>query len=144
MSGEGAMQPRDGKPVPADDELWAPFWHGAGQESFVVQRCQRCGHLQFPAKENCATCLADELEWVPVKGEGNVYSFVVYHQTWTPGFKEDVPYNVAIIELPEGVRLISNVVDVDPGDLYVGMPVFVCFEDLGDERAVPHFRASAS
>jgi uncharacterized OB-fold protein len=146
MSDESDEQavPRNGKPIPAGDGLWAPFWQAAGQGSFVVQQCRSCGHLQFPAKENCATCLAADLEWVPVSGEGTVYSYVVYHQTWTPGYKEDVPYNVSIIELPEGVRLISNVVGVEPDDLHVGLPVVVCFEGLDDDRAVPHFQPLAS
>jgi uncharacterized OB-fold protein len=142
MSSE-TTPPRGGKPVPADDELWAPFWRSAGEGRFVVQQCAACGHLQFPARENCARCLRGELDWVPVQGDGTVYSFVVYHQTWTPGYQEELPYNVAIVELAEGPKVISHIVGVGPDDLRVGQAVTVSFEGLEDGRAVPHFRLVA-
>ena len=64
----------------------------------------------------------------------------MYHQGWLPGYKEDLPYNCAIIELEEGVRFINNLVDMDNKDIKVGMPVQVTFEDINPEVTIPHFK----
>ena len=73
-------------------------------------------------------------------GRGTIYSFVVFHQLYFPGFKDDVPYSVAMIQLDDGVMTISNVVDCPNEDLYVGMPVEVSFRDVDDQFSIPVFR----
>jgi uncharacterized OB-fold protein len=127
------------KPLPLVNDLNRPHWEGARRGELMIQRCAACGHLQFPPLPNCTRCLAEDLGWTRVSGKGKVFSFVVYHQAWSPGFQAEVPYNVAIVELEEGVRLISNIVDVPNDRLAVDLPVEVTFEAVTEELAVPKF-----
>jgi uncharacterized OB-fold protein len=95
--------------------------------------------MAFPPMPNCDNCLATELEWVKSSGKGTIFSFIIYHQGWLPGYKDELPYNVAIVELQEGVRLINNIVGIDNDKIQVGMPVKVTFEDINDEITIPRF-----
>ena len=126
------------KPLPAINDLNRPFWEGAKQHKLLIQKCRDCGHLMLPPLPNCPDCLSTELEWVKSAGRGQVFSFITYHQAWLAGFREDLPYNVAIIELNEGVRFISNVTG-PPESLSVGMPVSVTFDDVTNEVSIPKF-----
>src|SRR6266851_5060342 len=101
------------KPLPVVNELNRPHWDGARRHEFLIQRCTNCGHMAFPPMPNCDNCLATELEWVKSSGKGTIFSFIIYHQGWLPGYKDELPYNVAIVELQEGVRLINNIVGID-------------------------------
>ena len=132
------------KPIPVITELNEPHWEGARRGEFLAQRCTACGQIWFPPSPNCSGCLSTDYEWAAMAGTGTVYSFIVYHQGWLPGYRDDLPYNVAIIELDEGVRLINNLVEVDNDAIEVGMPVEVVFEDVAPDVVVPRFRPAAS
>ena len=108
------------KPIPDTPELWDPFWRRGTSDELVIQKCSDCGHLQFPPKGNCSACLSTAVVWAPVSGEGVVYSFIIYHRTWVKGFEDSIPYNVSIIELAEGTRLVSDVTGVSSDDIEVG------------------------
>lgn len=118
-------------------------------ESFVaahelhVQRCLGCDHLRLPPSWICPSCLAEEYEWVPVSGHGSIHSFIWYLQPLDPAFRA-TPYNVTIVELAEGPRVISKVVDVRPGDLRVGQSVEASFEDGPPGDSVLVFRTAES
>jgi hypothetical protein len=118
----------------------APFWEAARRRQLVVQRCRGCGAHRFPARSLCARCLGREAEWVPVGGRGTVFSFAVMHQVYHPGFADDVPYAVVVVELEEGARLISNLVDCPLDAITIGMPVEVVFDDVTPEVTLPKFR----
>jgi uncharacterized OB-fold protein len=118
----------------------APFWEAARRGQLVVQRCTACGTLRFPAREVCSHCLSREAEWTPVSGRGEVFSRVVMHQANHPAFAAVAPYAVVVVQLAEGVRIMSNVVDCAVGDVRIGMPVEVVFEPLDDQIALPLFR----
>ncbi len=96
--------------------------------------------MWFPPMPECSKCLSTDLEWTRSSGKGTVFSFGVYHQGWLPGYKEAVPYNVAIIEMEEGVRLINNIVGIDNEKIEVGMAVEVTFEDISPEVTIPRFK----
>jgi uncharacterized OB-fold protein len=128
------------KPLPVVNELNRAHWEGARKREFLIQRCQACGHLQFPPLPECSRCLREDLAWVRSSGKGNVYSYIVYHQAWHPGFGEEMPYAVAIIELEEGVRLINTVVGIAPEAITVDLPVEVTYEDVAEEVTIPKFR----
>ena len=85
-------------------------------------------------------CGSDGLRWVEASGRGVIYSYTVIHQNKSPEFAGDTPYNVAIIQLEEGPRLLSNIVGSSPGDLRVDLPVMVVFEAVSDAIALPRFR----
>jgi uncharacterized OB-fold protein len=117
-----------------------PFFTAARDHRLVVQRCTVCGTLRFPAREICTQCVSRDVEWVPVAGRGTVFSYNIVHQVYDPGFANLVPYAVVVVELEEGVRLVSNLVDCTPADIRIGMPVEVVFEVLTSEVTLPKFR----
>ena len=116
-----------------------PFWADLREHRLTCQRCSKCAKFRFPPQAFCPACLASEFEWVPVSGKGKVYSHVTYHRAWHPAYQEKVPYNVSLIDLEEGIRMMSNVVDCKPDEVYVNMAVEVVYEDLAD-YTLPKFR----
>ena len=128
------------KPLPQISPAMVPFFAAARRHQLVAQRCNGCGAFRFPARELCAHCLSRDASWVPVSGRGTVFSVVVMHQAYHPGFAAEVPYAVVVVELDEGPRLISNVVGVEPHAITIGMPVEVVFENVSPEVTLPKFR----
>jgi len=128
------------KPLPAVTEDGAPYWEACRHDELRAQRCGACGHVRWPPSVLCPKCLGEDAEWVRLSGRGTVYSFIVVHRPQHPAFFDDVPYNVAIVELDEGIRLHANVVDCAPDALRVGLPVEVVFQRVNDEITLPRFR----
>ena len=128
------------KPLPQISPEMAPFWDAARRHELVVQRCRACGAWRFPARDLCSRCLSREAGWERVTGRGTIFSFAVMHQVYHPGFADAVPYAVVVVELEEGARLLSNVVDCPVRELAIGMPVEVVFEDATPEVTLPKFR----
>ena len=116
------------------------FWEAAKQHKLVFQKCKDCGLLVHRPRPMCPRCNSMEKEWAPSTGKGVVYSWVnfVYANAAYPGIK--VPYTVVVVEMAEGVRIISNLYDVKPEEVYVGMPVEVVFDDIADDLTLPKFR----
>jgi uncharacterized OB-fold protein len=132
--------PELSKPIPAVTPQLAPFFEGTRRGVLMVQKCDSCGTLRFPPHELCSHCLSSKASWTPVSGRGEVFSFNVMHQVYHPGFAAEVPYAVVIVQLEEGVRMISNLVGVKPHEIKCGMPVEVVFEKLSEEVTLPKFR----
>src|SRR3954447_20290293 len=114
-------------PVPKSDELNRPFWDAAREERFVLPRCAACGQLATPPVSNCDACLTDTFEWVEATGRGTIFSFIEYHRAWLREYDGHLPYVVAIIDLDDGVKLISSIVDADGDAIKVGDRVKVVF-----------------
>jgi uncharacterized protein len=129
-----------GRPVPAVTPEMAPFWEAARRRQLVVQRCTSCGTLRFPAREACSRCLSRQSEWTPVAGTGEVFSKAIMHQANHPAFAAVAPYAVVVVQLAEGVRMMSNVVDCAVGDVRIGMSVEVVFQELDGDVTLPLFR----
>lgn len=128
------------KPLPRPTEDSAPFWEAACRGELRLQRCNDCGHVRFPPALLCARCLSERAEWVALSGRGTVYSWIVVHQSQHPAFNADVPYNVAIIQLDEGPRMHSSIIDCPNDQIAIGMPVTVAFEKVSDDAALVKFR----
>lgn len=128
------------KPLPQVGPDMAPYFEAARRRELVVQRCGGCGALRFPARTICSRCLSREATWVPTSGRGTVFSFAVMHQAIHPGFAAEVPYAVVVVELEEGPRVLSNLVDCALGDVHVGLPVEVVFDVVTPEVTLPKFR----
>jgi uncharacterized protein len=128
------------KPVPEITDDLRPFFEAAREGRLVVQRCPDCGTLRFPPREICSRCLGRRAEWASVSGRGRVYSYNVMHQVYHPGFAEEVPYAVVLVELEEGCRFLSNLVDCPREKVRIGLPVEVVFERMTDEVTLPKFR----
>ena len=131
---------RIAKPVPHLSEINRPFYDSARRGQFCLQRCRACGQWTYYPRIACPNCLADELEWTIASGQGSVYSFALVYRPQHPSFEDDIPIVLAAIALPEGPVMISEVVDCDSGEPYVGMPVEIVWERRSAEIAVPRFR----
>jgi uncharacterized protein len=127
---------------PEITELHAPFWEALRRHELVVQECAACSRLRFIPSEMCPACYSPEAVWATVSGRGTVYTFSVVHRAPTPAYQADAPYVVAYIELDEGPRVPARLVDVDPADVVVGMPVTVVFDDVDPELTLHRFRPS--
>ena len=125
-------------PLPRPTALSRPHWDGCKAGVLRVQRCCDCGHFVFIPQPLCTRCHADALEWVASSGRGTVYSFTVVHRPPRPAF--EVPYVVAIVELEEGWHMLSNLVECQPDDVCVGMPVEVVFRPMSETITLPYFR----
>lgn len=128
------------KPLPRPTEDSAPYWDAAGKGELRMQKCSDCGHVRFPPSLLCARCLSEQSEWVQLGGRGKVYSWIIVHQSQHPAFAPDTPYNVAIVELDEGPRLHTNLVDCANDDIHIGMPVEVVFDKVADDATLVKFR----
>ena len=126
------------RPLPVADEDTKPFWEYTRKHELRVPKCQNCGKLYYPLSPICPHCLHMGADWAKLSGKGKVYSFIIARRRYHPAIP--VPYVVAIIELEEGIRMTSNVVDCPPEDVRVGMPVEVVFDDLSPEFSLPKFR----
>jgi len=136
-----STQAKPAKPLPdLDDPVSAPFWKAAGEGRLSFQRCAKCGYLRWPAAAICPQCWSPDAEWTDVEPTGEVWSFGVYDRAFSGAFEDDVPYVVALVSLDAGPQMISNVVDIDPGDLTVGMRVTAAYEPFGDGAALVKFR----
>lgn len=127
------------RPRPVVNRDNAGFWEGVRRHRLLIQRCTDCGTLRHPWLPGCNTCGGPDWDTVEASGEGTVYSYVVMHHPPFPAF--DPPYAVALIELTEGVRMISNVVGVPYDKVRIGMPVRLEFQAHDDELVLPVFRA---
>lgn len=125
------------RPRPAITHDNAFFFEGAKQGTLLIQKCRGCGMLHHPPKAACE-CGSFDFDTVEASGRGVVYSFVVNHYPQVPAF--DYPLAVGLIELEEGVRLVSDIIGIDPADIRVGMPVQVEFVRFDDELTLPQFR----
>ena len=128
------------KPLPVKTPENAPYWESAKAHALKLPRCSSCGRFRYPPAEHCPGCLSDAAEWSEVSGKGTVYSFTIVHQRYDPSFADDLPYNVSVVELEEGPRLVTNVVGAENKDLRVGMPLTITYEDITDEFTLPKFR----
>ncbi len=135
------------KPVPVPDEASAPFFAGALDGKLMLLRCHACGtfmsptaYLGVPVRPRCVQCFGPELEWTASSGKAMLYSFALMHQLYDEAFAAELPYNIAVVQTEEGVRLTSQVVGCPNDELKIGMPLEVIFERCSDEVAIPKFR----
>jgi uncharacterized OB-fold protein len=128
------------KPVPRPAPESVPFWKAASEHRFELPRCESCRQYHFPPARTCPHCLSTDVVFSAVSGHGKVFSFVIFDRIYHPSFAEEVPYVVALIELDEGPRLISNVVGVAPDEVRCEMPVEVFFDDVSETVSVPKFK----
>lgn len=128
------------KPVPTLDDLNRPFWEACQKGELLLQKCAACGHVRYPIAAYCPECLDENAHWTPMSGRGVVFSTIVFHQVYHAAYKNDVPYNVSLIQLDEGPRLFSNVVGVPPSSVKVGDRVAVLFDAVTEDLSIPRFR----
>jgi len=124
--------------VPFLDELNAGFWTGGRDDELRLRHCTRCGYWVHPPRPVCPRCWARDPRWEATSGKGTLYTYTVNRKAWNPDVP--VPYVIGMVELPEqaGLRLTSDIVHCDEGEIHVGMALRVVFERQG-EHFVPLF-----
>lgn len=127
-------------PRPHDIELTRPYWDAAKRHELVMPRCKKCDHLFFYPRSECPRCFSTDIEWTKVSGQGRLHSFTIVRQPANPVFFEDVPYVYALVQLNEGPRMISNVVECDIDNVRVDMSLTVVFDEVTPEWTLVKFK----
>ena len=128
------------KPLPALEGFAQEFYEWCKQNQLRFQRCTACGTWRHVPREMCAACGSWEWEWAASSGRGKVFTWTVIARALHPAFQNDTPYAPVVIEMDEGVRLLSQVVDCAPDQLRIGMPVEVVFHAVTSAITLPKFR----
>lgn len=129
--------------LPTPDEFTETFWEGARKGKLLIGRCSSCSKAHYYPRPFCPHCGSEEVSFEEASGAARLYTWSVVHQNDLPPFKERVPYVAAIVDLAEGPRMMTNVVDCDPGSLAAGMALEVTFQDIGEGYAIPVFKPAA-
>jgi hypothetical protein len=134
-----------GGPVPKPTPETAEFWQAARRGILLIQRCDDCSRHYFYPRPLCPSCLSRRVVWVEASGRGRLHTFVINHRP-PRGYPAKGPYILAIVELEEGPRMMSNIVGIEPEPhrLRCDMPVEVVFEPITEEITLPRFRPVAS
>lgn len=117
-----------------------PFWDAARRHELGLQKCNNCGKHWYPSGPVCPFCWSRDYVWAKLSGRGKVSSWVVFHQRYLESFSEDIPYNMAQVELEEGPRITTNLVGVKNEDITMDMSVYVVFDDVTPDLTLPKFR----
>ena len=131
------------KPLPQANPQTEEFWEGCKRHELLIQRCTDCGTYRHYPRPMCPNCGSWNAAWVRVSGKGTVYSYLIAVQPFHPGFAAEAPYAAVIVELDEGVRLVSNMMECTPEEIHIGMPVEVAFDDVTEEVTLPRFKRAA-
>jgi len=129
------------KPLPVVTEENRPFWEGCRQGKLLLQYCDQCQQHQFYPRLYCMHCGSSNVRWISASGRGVIYSYTVIHQNKSPEFVQDTPYNVVVVQLAEGPRLMSTIVETDLAELRIDLPVTVVFDVVSEDIHLPRFKA---
>ena len=123
-------------PVPAPDS--EKFWHMASRHELWIQKCLDCNKAYFYPRMVCPDCLSKNVEWFEASGKGTLHTYMINHRA-APGFEDEVPYAIAIVQLTEGPRMMTNIVGVEntPENLVLDMPLRVVFDDVTENISIP-------
>lgn len=128
-------------PTPVISDINRPFWERGRQNELVLQRCTACSHLRYPISSICPRCLDSSWSWDPVSGRGEALSVATFHRVYHPSREDRVPYAVALVQLDEGPRMISDLVGDGALATAVGDRLAVAFDQDPDGRwAIPRFQ----
>ena len=128
------------KPLPQPTIDSKPFWDGLKEHRMVLQKCADCGRVRHYPRPVCDACLSMEVAWAEASGRGTVYSWTETHHPFHAGFRGETPYILVTVDLDEGVRMQSRLVDASLDELRLGLPVEVVYMDVTDEVTLPLFR----
>lgn len=128
--------------TPDIDDFTRPYWEAAAAGELLVRRCAACRRPHHYPREFCPHCWSEDVHWERASGRATLYTWSVVHRNDLPPFAGRVPYTAALVELAEGVRMMSEVVECAPDRLAVGMELEVAFRAQGDGVTVPVFRPS--
>lgn len=132
-------------PVPIPQPESDFYWEKCKEGELWLRHCQACDSSYFYPRDICPECFSRDTDWVQSSGRGTVHTFAIVHRGPTPPFRDRSPYVPAVVELEEGARMPTNLVEVDPDPavIKVGMAVEVVFEPLSDSISLPKFRPAS-
>ncbi|MGE0795659.1 MAG: Zn-ribbon domain-containing OB-fold protein [Acidimicrobiia bacterium] len=135
-----------GPPRPMPDDLTRFFWEGVDAHELRILRCDNCQRYIHWPKVVCRFCLSTDLSPARVSGRGTVATFTLPLQPFHPYFRDKIPYDLAVVELEEqeGLKLVTNIVDIPPEDVRVGLPVEVAFREVAPGLTLPLFRPAGA
>ena len=128
------------KPLPEIQPWSRAFWEGTRKHKLLVQECNDCGVKIFYPRKNCPECWSSNLGWCEASGKGHVFSHTTTMTGVEDKFADDLPYVLAIVDLEEGVRMMTNIVDCDPEEVSIGMEVEVVFDEVTPEITLPKWK----
>jgi uncharacterized OB-fold protein len=126
--------------LPTIDDDTRPFWQAARERRFLIARCRACGEAHHYPRPFCPRCWSDDVVWEDASGRATLYTYSTVFMNDLPPFKERLPYVAAMVDLDEGPRVMTNVIDCDPTDLSIGMELQIDFREITEEISVPVFR----
>jgi len=126
--------------LPTIDEDTQAFWDGTAAGKLLIRRCNRCGVRHYYPRAFCPECWSDDVEWVEASGRATLYTHSTVYVNDLPPFHEQVPYTAAVVDLDEGPRMMTKVVDVGPEDLEIGMALEAVFTPVADDVTLVYFR----
>ncbi|WP_308295527.1 MULTISPECIES: Zn-ribbon domain-containing OB-fold protein [Streptomyces] len=130
-----------GSDIPEADDFTRPYWQAAAEGRLLVRRCRACARAHHYPREFCPHCWSEDVGWERASGRATLYTWSVVHRNDLPPFGERVPYTAAVVDLAEGPRMMTEVVDCPEAELRVGMALSADFRRTGDPVwAVPVFR----
>jgi uncharacterized OB-fold protein len=134
-----AEAPPKPRPVPTPET--GPYWDGLKRHELRIQRCLDCNQAYFYPRPFCPRCFSWNVEWITASGRARLHTFEVVHRA-PPAFAADAPYVLAVVELEEGPRMMTNLVGVapNPAQLPLDMPLEISYEDVADQVTLPKFR----
>ena len=129
------------KPLPEIRPETKPYWDACKKHELLIPKSKETGELFFyPRAMSPGDDMSEDIEWVKSKGKGKIWTFSVHHMGPSKAYKGDPPHVVALVEMEEGVKMMTNIVDCDPKDVEIGMDVEVVFDDVTEEVTLPKFR----
>jgi uncharacterized OB-fold protein len=132
------------RPLPRVDADGAPYWEAAGRHELRIQRCDECGTTRFYPRVQCPKCWSDQVTWIEASGEGTIASWSLIRRAPFPGLADRAPYVVALVDLPEEVRVFSHIAGAKAEEAAVGAAVVVDFEAISEDVTLPVFRLASS
>ncbi|HEY1828412.1 MAG TPA: Zn-ribbon domain-containing OB-fold protein [Acidimicrobiales bacterium] len=124
-------------PTPEGDTI--EFWEAAKNERLLIKHCTSCGKFSYYPRPFCPHCWSEQVEWHEASGEGTLYTWSVIYNNDQPIFRDRVPYVAAIVDLAEGPRMVTNVIDCPFEELSIGMPLKVTYMPISDDYTIPVF-----
>jgi uncharacterized protein len=128
------------RPLPDTRNAGGKYWQTAAEGALLLPKCLQCGKAFWHPRPRCPHCGSANVDWIKSAGRGSIHTFTVVRQSGDPFFKGKLPYSVAMVELDEGPRMMSNIVQCAPDELAIGMRVAVTFEPAAEGIAIPLFR----
>jgi uncharacterized protein len=139
LAGE-ATAPRRPAPIVTEDSAF--FWDAAAEQRLVAQQCGQCGRLRHPPRPMCPHCHSLAIDVIELSGRGSLYSYALLHHPRHPAF--DYPIIAALVDLEEGIRLVSDLVEIEPEAVHIGMPLEVLYVPTESGASIPVFQPAGS